>query len=369
MRELELLRNLREKLPVLLKEGKVKFDVWIPLSERRGTRGLEAPPDAEAKFSIAGQRLHLVFEATVRPNMAILRDKVDLARLRARVRKAVPMIAAPYLTDDMRLLCEQAGVGYVDLSGNVRLVSGSVVIRKEAPRNLHPHEAKDRSPFADKASLVWRYLIDKTEPQGVRAIAGAIASKGMPLDPGYVSRILRTAQERGYAALDKAGRGRLRNQEELLADWSAAYDWRRNDARGYFWLGSSDREITGPLSRLVPGKGPARYALTLHAGNNAVEPYVNGYNVLHLYAALDSTIEETIRDGLNLRPVDVEAANVVILRPYYRDSVFFGARKLGRLWVVSDLQLYLDLRRFPIRGVEAADRILDRRLRKLWSRA
>ena len=48
-----------------------------------------------------------------------------------------------------------------------------------------------------------------------------------------------------------------------------------------------------------------------------------------------------------------EGANLIFLLPYYTHSVFYGKQKIRSVWVVSDLQLYLDLHKYPIRGLGA----------------
>jgi hypothetical protein len=60
-----------------------------------------------------------------------------------------------------------------------------------------------------------------------------------------------------------------------------------------------------------------------------------------------------------MRPAE-KGANVVLLRPYYKESVFFGARRIKGIEVVSDVQLYLDLKNFPVRGEEQAENLLRR---------
>jgi len=42
--------------------------------------------------------------------------------------------------------------------------------------------------------------------------------------------------------------------------------------------------------------------------------------------------------------------NLIFLLPYYKHSVFHGKERIGKLWVVSDLQLYLDLYNYPSRA-------------------
>jgi hypothetical protein len=61
-----------------------------------------------------------------------------------------------------------------------------------------------------------------------------------------------------------------------------------------------------------------------------------------------------------------EGANLIFLLPYYRHSVFYGKQRIRKLWVVSDLQLYLDLYSYPSRGLEQAEHLYEKRLRDIF---
>jgi hypothetical protein len=61
-----------------------------------------------------------------------------------------------------------------------------------------------------------------------------------------------------------------------------------------------------------------------------------------------------------------EGANLIFLLPYYKHSVFYGKQRIRKLWVVSDLQLYLDLHNYPIRGMEQAEHLYEKRLRHIF---
>lgn len=55
-------------------------------------------------------------------------------------------------------------------------------------------------------------------------------------------------------------------------------------------------------------------------------------------------------------------ANVTLLEPYDA-GVLQGLREIGGMNVVSDLQLYLDLRSYGARGEEAARAIFEQRIK------
>jgi hypothetical protein len=53
---------------------------------------------------------------------------------------------------------------------------------------------------------------------------------------------------------------------------------------------------------------------------------------------------------------------LAVLEPYYGGGAFFGAEVANGNPVVSDIQLFLDLAHFPVRGPEAAEMLVRRRV-------
>ena len=54
--------------------------------------------------------------------------------------------------------------------------------------------------------------------------------------------------------------------------------------------------------------------------------------------------------------------NLALLEPYYWLGAYINAHEVNGAPVVSDLQLFLDLVHFPLRGIEAAEMLLRQRL-------
>ena len=355
MREVDMASELRRRLPEILPVRKI---VWNPPEKSE-----DQQPDMAAEVVLRDHPLKLAFELKGQPNLASLRNAIVLLKqLREHRRNAIPIIVAPHFNPEMRKLCRESGQAYLDLSGNAWIDTGRILIDKEVAKNLFPHQAKRRSPFADKATLVLRYLLDQEGQVGrIRKIARAVQ-----LSPGYVSTVAESAVDSGFARVLSDGRIQLSNLRELLLDWSAAYSWKKNDLQSYFGAFKGPDEIVGALAKALKGKDED-YALTLHAGNNVVEPFAP-FSVSHLYVRNQDVMDHVVR-SLKLEPVARDAGNVVFLLPHYRESAFYGSRRLKGLSVVSDLQLFLDLRRFPVRGEEASEIIFERRLRPHWEKA
>ena len=154
---------------------------------------------------------------------------------------------------------------------------------------------------------------------------------------------------------------KMRNPKGILEDWVSAYDYRKNKEVRYFCLGKGPDEIIGKVSH-VNISNRIQYALGLHAGASLVSPYAV-YNEVHIYVQDQKDIKWFV-EKLKLREAK-EGANLIFLLPHYKHSVFYGRQKIKGLWVVSDLQLYLDLYNYPIRGREQADHIYEKRLKQI----
>lgn len=127
----------------------------------------------------------------------------------------------------------------------------------------------------------------------------------------------------------------------------------------YFCLAKGPEEITDKLAAArIPDDIP--YALGLHAGANLVSPFAV-YNEVHIYIQNRHSINRFV-EKLKLREAE-EGANLVFLLPYYKHSVLYGKQSIRNVWVVSDLQLYLDLHNYPIRGREQAEHLYEKRLK------
>ena len=107
-------------------------------------------------------------------------------------------------------------------------------------------------------------------------------------------------------------------------------------------------------------KRKRQYGLALFSGAKKVAPFVR---FLKFFIYIDGDIKE-IADTLQLKKVET-GPNITILSPY-DDGVFYGLRNINGVNVVSDLQLYLDLKGYRGRGDEAAQAIFEQRIKPKW---
>ena len=142
----------------------------------------------------------------------------------------------------------------------------------------------------------------------------------------------------------------LTDKDRLISDWLKEYRFELNEIDTYY---NPDKNI---LKKIKACLKEDEYALTLHAGANLITSFVKTDEIfVYLNLKKDDDIDILdIRQKLDLKEL-VRGGNVHIIRPFYKNSVFFHIQKMGGYRVVSNLQLYLDLYNFQPRGREHAE--------------
>lgn len=350
MLEKEIIKKFKAALNELLPIDGLNHK-FVPKSKS----GISSKFDLVADVSFENLKFEMVIEVVAGNSLIGLKGKLQNLKLAAKEEKSIiPVLVAPYLSPERQALCRKEGVGFLDLSGNAHLHFKSFYIERTGSPNRFPEKRYGRDPFSDKASLVLRALLQNGERLwGVRELAQYIG-----LDPGYVSRMAKEIESRGYAARVNA-KLRLRSLDGILDDWVRSYSFKKNKLSRYFCMAASVEEVIHKLRDLKIAER-IQYALSIHAGASLVAPF-SSFKEVHVYVsgARDLSFFE---NELALKPAEI-GANLILMQPYYRNSVYFGARIVDDIQVVSDIQLYLDLHGYPIRGLEQAEHILNQRIK------
>ena len=131
-------------------------------------------------------------------------------RLRAMAGNAPIIVVAPYLSPRTRQLLGAENIGYIDLSGNVRLDLRALFVDIEkASRNPDPAPTLAPGIRGAMGGRVVRVLVDALPPYTVTDIANKAGA-----DRGYTSRILEALSEE--ALIEREPRGKVTD-----ADWPA----------------------------------------------------------------------------------------------------------------------------------------------------
>lgn len=208
--------------------------------------------------------------------------------------------------------------------------------------------------FSDRSSLILRNLLEEPERKWT-----TLDFVPLGVSKGLASEVLARAEGLGYVERVRKGPEsytRLIRKEKLLKDWQASYTFEKNLQTYYYYPKTDFLKIA---VKYLKGK-QTRYALTLFSASRLIEPYVKETReFLYLDLEREKFIpflkEMEIQTGLLKL---VTGGNVCFAMPYYRSSVFRDARKVRGYFVVSDLQLYLDLIGFPPSGPEEAEHLI-----------
>lgn len=255
------------------------------------------------------------------------------------------LAVAPYLSQATQQELRAHGISYVDLTGNIWLsvrkpgicidVAGA---RQEPDREDRPA----RTLKGQKAASLFRLLIDRQTPPGVRTLALEAG-----VDPGYVSRVLRLLDDE--ALVDRSPRGTLQrvDWEKLLRRWAQESPFAK---RGTLTTWIDPRGVAALFGRL--GSAHVRYAVTGGMAAHQWAP-VAGTRLLTLYT---EDAPALARD-LGLRPAEI-GANVVLMEP--RDGyVFRGSELRGGICHVAPSQVAADLLTSPGRGPAEAESLIE----------
>lgn len=262
------------------------------------------------------------------------------------------ILAAPYISENGRELCQRYKIGYVDLAGNTKLAFRNLYIDVQGRENPYPTTRGLKSTFTKRSTRAIRVLL--SNPKLFWYVQDLAREADLSL--GQVSNIKRLLINEDL--LEEEGRlFRLTDPERLLDAWVQNYSFRYNDSFDFYSLEST--RIERKIASYCRDKGIA-YAMALFSGANLVAPFVR-YTRSFIY--LEGGIVEVAKQ-LDLKEV-TSGPNITLLKPYDK-GVFYGIQDVNGLSVASDIQLYLDLKKYRGRGEEAAQYILENRLRPAW---
>jgi hypothetical protein len=176
---------------------------------------------------------------------------------------------------------------------------------------------------------------------------------------GYTSRVSKTLI-RQRLALRASARSELKVMApaDLLKRWATFSNFVANTTFVEYY---SHEEDIGKFLSMFKGRERMEYALTGLAGALLVEPFVRPTNT-HIYIRKKSDAIQWANE-LGLMPIE-ENGNVKFAIAA-SDGIFYGAKEINGIRVVSDIQLYVDLYNYPARGREAADELF-KKIEKHW---
>lgn len=267
-------------------------------------------------------------------------------------KKVYPLLFAPYISQRTAQLCRQAGIGYFDETGNCWISYKTILISKSVETKLPAPRRQSRRLFAPKSLRIVRALM--CHP--LKDWRQLELSKEAGISLGLVNRIIRRLLDGDYVTLIN-GHISLKDGKALLDEWVKA-EALQEKSQAEYYTSEPLQQFELRLDELSTKKG-FQYALTLFAGARYRAPFVR-INRLHVY--IQENVEHLARE-LDLKEVS-SGGNVLII-PAEDDGIFYRMQRVQGQNVVSDVQLYVDLKNAHGRGAEQAEALAERCLQPI----
>ena len=256
------------------------------------------------------------------------------------------IIAAKYLSREVRRRLAEAGIGFVDSTGNIRISlaePGLFIEAAGADQDPDPRRRPSRSLAGPKAGCIVRALCSRSQPWGVRELASVTGTNA-----GYVSRLLNFLDREALVERETRGSARVPDWQRLVRRWA---DSAPLESRGPLERCIAPRGIPSVLEKLAKAK--LSYAVSGSFAASRIAPVIPP-RVLLLY------IEDaaTAHRALDLRPTDV-GSNVLLIEP--KDARLIQEATPGDqdvCWAPLT-QVAADLLTSPDRGPAEADALID----------
>ena len=268
--------------------------------------------------------------------------------------RVIPLLAVPYMGVKGRYYCEQAGVSWLDLSGNSGITAKGLHVREQGFRNRYHRREPLGNPFGSKGSRIARWLL--AHPGGIfrqQELATAVE-----LSEGYVSRVIGKLFENQLVTRESKGI-RVLDHNLMLDSWDDSYRFNSHALIPGHIPTRSGVELVQRLAGALNGSD-IQYAMTGLAAAWLYTRYAE-FRLLTVYLSEFPSAELINRLEFREEP---RGANVWLVVPN-DEGVFQVNQTIGAVRCVHPVQAYLDLQEHPERSREAADELRSRLL--IWS--
>jgi hypothetical protein len=281
-------------------------------------------------------------------------------------RVVVPVLALPWVSPRVAELCAEHGWSWFDLAGNHLLdVPGLLHLQHTGNKPVHERPrpvANLSTPEAGRVicALLW------PDNAGMRWTQREMQKECQPnVSLGLVNKVVHYLRDEAFVEASEDDGFRLSDPLKLLFAWRDAYRFDRHQRRGYFTL-LRGVELRDALSRLGSQTG----GFAAYAAFSAAEFQAAHVRQPKCWLYVREQDLSTFEELVAAKPVD-SGENLVVLIPD-DDGVFYmgdgGTVGSNRMSCTNAVRTYVDLSHCGGRGEEAAEALLEQRLKPEWKR-
>lgn len=278
------------------------------------------------------------------------------AQIQALVRElpeALPMVMAPYLSEDKLTEFAEAGVSAMDLCGNAVVIAPDAwSVYRTGFRNLYPEKSAIKKIFSGTSGLVCRALLERRRFRQLSDIQQYVQDAGGTVSLGTVSKVMTSLQD----DLIVSKRDGLEVTQPVMLLTRLADNYREPQVvrrlRGSFDTEADVlRTSTAWAARtgaLLAVSGETRYAATTSS---------DAYPVIYTNRAEEFVCELGFEEDIRFADAEIRSTD--------DPQVYFDLNRIDGVPWQSELQTYLELMQGGKRERDLAaslrDRILDAR--------
>lgn len=259
--------------------------------------------------------------------------------------KTVPLVVVPWMGEVGRRLCEEAGVNWLDLSGNAHISAPGLLIHVEGRPNQFKRVGRPRSLFAPKSARLARWLLMRPE----EAFTQRQLSQMSGLDEGFTSRIVRGLEEQRLVERNEVGALKVADYAALLAALRESYDFSKHDLVRCHLATRTGEEGLRKLAAALKAEN-LRHAATGLAGAWLWSGFA-GFRLTVMF--VEDLPDAGARKRMGLMDME-RGENVWLVQPS-DEGVFHGGEQREGISCAHPVQVYLDLKNHPERAAEAAE--------------
>ncbi len=277
----------------------------------------------------------------------------------------VPVFAAPHISHRMAEICESHGWSWFDLSGNCRVsIPNLLHLHHTGNPPVHPKPKANANLGTKEAGRVVRTLLSsELLPRGIWT-QRFLRSRCEPVvSLGLVNKLVQHLRDERFLAGSNERGFRVADPLKLLFAWRDAYRFGGHQQTGYFTLRNGKALLESLSQAHAATRGKLLFAVFSAAAIQA--PHVRQPKTWLYVKEAELPVFEKMVEA---KPVD-SGSNLVVLVP--SDDGVFAFPDQG---LIEDLpiacthpvQTYVDLWHCGGRGREAAEALLEQRIKPAW---
>lgn len=298
-----------------------------------------------ADFVVEHENTSLIVECKGSSESARLAAAIQQVKsYAAQTRKAVPVVAVPFMGELGKKLCIEAGVSWFDVSGNARIIAPGLRILIDGKPNKFVRRGRPASAFAPKSARIARRLL--IEPQ--RSFQQKDLARETGLDDGFTSRIVHRLEDGDLVTRAANGTVSVTDPDRLLDTWKESYRFDKHSiTRGHVSARSGEE-----LQRLVAHALDRRKLRNAATGLGAAWMLTKSASFRLVTFFVASAPSEAVLKEIGFYE-EPKGANIWLITPNDL-GVFDGASPVEGVNLVHPVQAYLDLGAQPERATDAA---------------